>query len=128
MDDAKFQEILDRLAAVEQALHQHDHAPQRCCGHHRHERCCSGHRSKSCCGHHRHERCCQSRERRHHPWRFWEPWFRRDCCHHDGFDEKRVVDLIVDLVAERVDELLRKYCCQASTQSPQCCVDRETKA
>lgn len=91
MDDRRLDDILRRLDDIERYLERHaawhqddytrrDRGECRCHCHEHH-----GYR------HHDHHHDDHDRERR------------------EGFEEKRIVDLIVRLVAEKVDELLYKY-------------------
>ena len=112
----RMDEILQRLDAIERRLQDHERE--------HHDSAGPRHWAPRDDGSdHRGHRCrCQDRPRHHHG---------HDChCHGhhdrgvhdhrggDGFDEKRVVDLIVDLVAERVERLMQRYQFSNAPPSP----------
>ncbi len=115
MDDPRLEEILYRLDAIEQSLREQRHDDPRGCSCHRPRyrgcecgarcRCGDEQRPTRAHGHcHCHDhtpRFDRDRDRTHGPDRHGRE--------HGDFDEKRVVDLVVRLVGERVEELLRRH-------------------
>jgi len=116
MDDPRLEEILYRLDAIEQRLREQPHDdPRDCsCRPRRHHGCEHGRRCR--CGdeersaHHHHGHCqCHDRAPRFDRDRDRTHGTDRHGREHGDFDEKRVVDLIVRLVGERVEELFRRH-------------------
>ena len=85
MDDPRLEEILRRLDYIERRLEEHDHDDYRPRRRGRRHRC-----------------RCHDDDR-------WDDDPRERRGRGQPFEEKRVVDLIVDLVTKRVDELLWRY-------------------
>lgn len=117
MDDRRLDDILQRLDRVERYLEDHSawHEEE-------HERRGEGGGGCGCrCHERRHE---HHHDHGHHEHRHDEGGERRDRGEggrgrSDGFEEKRIVDLIVRLVAEKVDELLGKYEQRRAAQAAQ---------
>lgn len=85
MADPRLEEILRRLDYIERRLDEHEHDDYR-----------PRRRGR------RHHCRCQDDDR-------WDDGPRERHGRGQPFEEKRVVDLIVDLVTKRVDELLWRY-------------------
>ena len=101
MDERRLDDIVRRLDDIERYLerhsawHQDDYERRDGCGCRCHERYHEHHHHAHHHDEHHHD------EHGHH-----EGGDRR---HDDGFEEKRVVDLIVRLVGEKVEELLERH-------------------